>query len=128
MYIRGRFWGSEGEIVSLRATGDLAHVVAGRMDAISDEARRIGKIQREFDEAMTAENIAARLRLGHIVAMDDLDCWCEVDPASAEERVFYEGSPRPLADLPAIAAEIAARVEAGEVSARWLFEPEVSLH
>ncbi|MEZ4454447.1 MAG: hypothetical protein R3B09_33655 [Nannocystaceae bacterium] len=128
VYIRGRFWGSEGEIVSLRATGDLAAVVDGRLEEISDEARRIGKVRQEFDDAMTADNIVVRLRHGHIVAMGDLDCWREVDAASGEERVIYQGVPRPGADLPAIAAEIEAAVEAGEVEARWLFEPEVAIH
>lgn len=127
VYIHGRFWGSEGEIVSLRATGDLAAIVDGRLEELSDEARRIGKIRREFDDAMTADNIVLRLRQGHIVAMGDLDCWREVD-ASGEERVIYQGVPRAGEDLPAIAAEIAAQVEAGEVEARWLFEPEVAIH
>lgn len=128
VYIRGRFWGSEGEIVSLRATGDLAAIVDGRMDEISDEARRIGNIRREYDDAMTPENIVYRLRAGHIVAMGDLDCWREVDATSGEERVIYEGMPRPGSDLEAIAADIAARVDAGEIEARWLFEPEVAIH
>lgn len=128
VYIHGRFWGSEGEIVSLQALGDLRAVIEGRLGDVSPEGRRIGKIREDFDEAMSAENIAARLRLGHIVAMEDLDCWCEGDPSSADAKVFYEGHVRPIGDLEAIAREIAGRVERGEVEARWLFEPAVSTH
>ncbi|MCA9660785.1 MAG: hypothetical protein KC486_20755 [Myxococcales bacterium] len=126
VFIKGRFWGGEGEVVSLIELGDLARVVAGDLAAISDEARRIGKIVEEFDDAMSAENIVKRLRLGHIVAMEDLDCWCEKDPESGALRVIYEGVPRPIGDLEAIAEEIARLVEAEEIEARWLLEPEVS--
>ena len=128
VFIHGRFWGSEGEIVSLQALGDLRAVVENRLEEVSDEGRRIGKVREDFDEAMTAENIAARLRLGHIVAMEDLDCWLEGDPASEGARIFYEGQARPVHDLEAIARDLAGRIYLGEVKARWRFEPAVSTH
>ena len=128
VYIHGRFWGGEGEIVSLQASGDLRAIVDNRLDEVSDEGRRIGKVREEFDEAMTAENIAARLRLGHIVAMEDLDCWLEGDPAGEAAKIFYDGQARPVSDLEAIARDLAGRVERGEIEARWRFEPAVSTH
>src|SRR5690606_17165355 len=66
VYIRGRFWGGEGEIEGLRAIGELAQVIAGELDGLSEEARRIGKLREEFDDGLSAENIAFRLRRGHI--------------------------------------------------------------
>ncbi len=126
VYISGRYWGGEGEIVSLIGTGDLAAIVAGDLSSISEDARRIGGLQEEFDDAMSAENIVDRLRLGHIVAMEDLDCWCEPHPETGENRVIYEGTPRPMEEIEAVAAEIARLVDEGEIEARWLLEPEVS--
>jgi glutaredoxin-related protein len=127
VYIHGRFWGGEGEVLSLKEMGDLGAVIENRMEDVSAEGRRIGKVRDEFDEAMTPANIAARLRQGHIIAMEDLDCWCEAEPGGGL-RIFYEGHVHPLSELEAIAAQIAGRVERGEVEARWLFEPAVSTH
>ena len=126
VYISGRYWGGEGEIVSLIAMGDLATIIAGDLSSISDDARRIGGLHEVFDDAMTAENIIARLRLGHIVAMEDLDCWCEPNPDTGENRVIYEGTPRSIDEIESVAAEIARLVDEGEIEARWLLEPEVS--
>ncbi len=126
VYVRGRYWGGEGEIISLIEVGDLAAVVAGDLDSISAESRRIGKLHEEFDDSMSAANICERLRLGHIVATHDLDCWCEPDPKTGEMRIIYEGGPRPMEDLEAIAEEIAAQVDDGEIEAHWLLEPEIS--
>lgn len=126
VYISGRYWGGEGEIVSLIAMGDLAAIVAGDLSSISEDARRIGGLHEQFDDAMTAENIIARLKLGHIVAMEDLDCWCEPHPDTGENRVIYEGTPRSIDEIDEIAAEIARLVDEGEIEARWLLEPEVS--
>jgi len=126
IYISGRYWGSEGELVSLIEIGDLAAIIAGDLQAISAESRRIGQIVEEFDDAMTAANIVARLRVGHIVAMEDLDCWCEPNPDTGEQRVIYEGTPRSLDQLETVAEDIARLVDEGELTARWLLEPEVS--
>jgi len=126
VYVRGRYWGGEGEIVSLIEIGDLAAVVAGDLDSISAESRRIGKLHEEFDDSMTANNICERLRLGHIVATHDLDCWCESDPKTGEQRIIYEGGPRPMQDIEEIAEEIAGQVDEGELEAHWLLEPEIS--
>ncbi|HFE44537.1 MAG TPA: hypothetical protein ENJ18_03445 [Nannocystis exedens] len=127
IYISGRYWGGEGEIISLIEVGDLEAVIAGDLDSISDESRRIGKLHQEFDDSMSAANICERLRLGHIVATHDLDCWCEADPNTGEQRIIYEGGPRPIEDLEAIAEEIAGQVDEGEIEAHWLLEPEISI-
>jgi len=127
VYISGRYWGGEGELVSLIAMGDLAAIVAGDLSSISEDARRIGGLHEDFDDAMTAENIIARLKLGHIVAMEDLDCWCEPNPETGENRVIYEGTPRSIDEIGSIAAEIARLVDEDEIEARWLLEPEVHL-
>lgn len=126
VYVRGRFWGSEGELEGLRALGELHAVVAGDLSRLSDEARRIGKLREEFDDALTVDNILFRLRRGHILTVDDLDCWFETGP-DGQERFFYEGAPHPIADMPAVAAEIARRCASGEVSTTWRFEPAVAL-
>ena len=126
VYISGRYWGGEGEIVSLIGMGDLAAIVAGDLSSISADSRRIGGLQEEFDDAMTAENIVVRLQLGHIVSMEDLDCWCEPNADTGESRVIYEGTPRPIAEIETVAEEIARLVDEGEIEARWLLEPEVS--
>lgn len=126
VYVRGRFWGGEGEVDGLRALGELHTVVAGDLAGLSDEARRIGKLREEFDDALTAENIILRLRRGHILTLDDLDCWFE--PGSeGQGRLFYEGAPRAADELAEVAAEIAARSAAGDLRAVWRFEPAVSI-
>jgi len=127
VYIRGRFWGGEGEISSLAALGELGHVISGDLARLSDEARRIGKLHQDFDEAITADNIAARLRLGHILSVDELDCWYERGPDG--DRLYYEGAPRPPAELRAVAEEIEARFVAadGQLRVEWRFEPAVSI-
>lgn len=126
VYVRGRFWGGEGEIEGLQALGDLQAVVRGDLDALSDEARRLGKLREEFDDGLHAENIIYRLRRGHILSVDELDCWFEEGP-EGQGRLFYEGAPRPADELEQVAAEIASRCAAGDVQASWRFEPAVSL-
>lgn len=126
VFIRGRFWGAQYEIESLVAGGDLQKIVDGQLDGISETARRIGGIHDSFSDAMTVENIVDRLRRGHILCVDDLDCWLERDRSGAE-HLYYEGAPHPIAELEAIATRIAAEVAAGDVEASWRFEPEVHL-
>lgn len=126
VYVRGRFWGGEGEIEGLQALGELHAVVAGDLTRLSDEARRIGKLREEFDDALTVDNILYRLRRGHILTVDDLDCWFETGP-DGQERFFYEGAPRPVADMAVVAADIAERCASAEVTTTWRFEPAVAL-
>lgn len=126
VYVRGRFWGGEGEIDGLRALGELHAVVAGELGGLSDEARRIGKLREEFDDGLQPENIVYRLRRGHILSLDDLDCWFEPGP-EGQGRLFYEGAPRPGDALAEVAAEIAERCAAGDVRVAWRFEPAVSI-
>lgn len=126
VYVRGRFWGGEGELDGLRALGELHAVVTGELAGLSDEARRIGKLREEFDDGLQPENIVFRLRRGHILTLDDLDCWFEPGP-EGQGRLFYEGAPRPAEDLEAVAAEIADRHAAGDLRAVWRFEPAVSI-
>jgi len=127
VYINGRYWGAQYEIVALLATGDLPAVVAHRLDDLGPEARRIGKLHDTYSDAITIDNILARLRLGHILCVDDLDAWFEQDKAGGE-RFFYQGGERPVADMPEIAADIAKRVEAGEIEAQWRLDTLVRVH
>ena len=124
VYIHGRFWGGEGEMESLRALGELRAVIANQLEDLSPEARRIGKLRESFDDALTPDNILFRLRRGHIISIDGLDCWYE---AGASPRFFYDGAPRLVDEMPAIAAEIARRGESRECETRWLFEPSVGV-
>lgn len=124
VYIHGRFWGGEGEMESLRGLGELAIVIANELERLSPEARRIGKLRESFDDVLTPENILLRLRKGHILSVDGLDCWFEPGPSP---RFFYEGGPRPVEEMPEVAAEIARRAESPDVPTRWLFEPSVGL-
>jgi glutaredoxin len=125
VFIHGRYWGGEGEMESLRALGELHAVVEHRFDDLSDEARRIGKLRRSFDDALTVANIVHRLEQGHILRVDDLDCWLE-RPAGQPARLFYDGAPRGADELPAVAAEIVRRADEGAAT-QWLFEPSVGL-
>ncbi len=127
VYIRGRFWGGEGEISSLAALGELGHVVAGDLARLSDEARRIGKLHEDFDEAITADNIIARLQRGHILSVEELDCWYERSPDG--DRLFYDGAPHPADELRAVAEAIEARFVAaeGQLRVERRFEPAVSI-
>ena len=67
-----------------------------------------------------------QFRRGHILTLDDLDCWFETGP-DGQGQLFYDGAPRPAADLEAVAAEIAARCAGGDLRATWRFEPAVSI-
>lgn len=122
IYIHGRFWGGEGEMETLLAFGDLQRVIDQKFDELSPEARRIGKLRESFDDDLTPENILFRLGQGHILSIDGLDCWFE---AGATPRFFYDGAPRAVDEMPAVAAEIAQRGESGDCETRWLFEPSV---
>jgi glutaredoxin len=125
VFIGGRFWGAEFDIVSLEADGDLLKVVEGRLDEISEGARRIGHVHESFSDALTPENIVDRLRRGHILCIDELDCWFEEDKKSA--RLYYQGQVHDGERLGAIAEEIAAAADAEEIEAQWRFEPEVMI-
>lgn len=123
VFIHGRFWGGEGEMESLRALGELAPIIDNRLDALSAEARRIGKLKQSFDDALTVANIADRLHRGHILRVDDLDCWYEAARAGQPARFFYDGAPRPVDDIPGVAAEIVRRVEADGAATLWVVDP-----
>lgn len=123
VFIHGRFWGGEGEMESLRALGELSVVIDNRLDTLSPEARRIGKLKESFDDALTVANIDDRLRRGHILRVDDLDCWYEPARAGQPPRFFYDGAPRPVDDIPAVAAEIVRRAEAEGAATLWVVEP-----
>lgn len=126
VYINGRYWGAHFEMETLAASGDLSHVVANRLDQIGDEAKRIGKIRENFDDEITVANIVERWRLGHILCVDDLDAWFEVDK-DGTEHFYYQGGPRAVDDMVAAAEEIVEAVEAEEYEATWQLEPTVAL-
>jgi hypothetical protein len=127
VFINGRYWGAQYEIVALAATGDLPAVVAHRLDEIGPEARRIGKVHDSYSDAITVENILARWDLGHILCVDDLDAWFERDKAGVE-RFFYMGGEQPVATMPDVAADVVRRVDAGEIEAVWRLDTVVHVH
>jgi HAMP domain-containing protein len=124
VYINGRYWGAQFELTSLRACGDLELVVANRLDEIGEEAKRIGKIRDSWSDEISVENILARWEQGHILCVDDLDAWYEVDK-SGTAHFFYEGGERPVDEMREIAEQIVAAVEAESIEAHWQFEPSV---
>lgn len=124
VYINGKYWGAEYEMVALRADGDLQDIVLNRLDDISENAKRIGGIHDHFDDDITVENILSRWKLGHILCVDDLDTWYEVDK-DGKERFFYEGAPHPAAEMRSVAERIAAGVSDESMEAQWLLEPSV---
>ena len=126
VFINGRHWGNRYDLESLAAWGDLPLVVANRLDEISAEARRLGRVHESFSDEISVENILARWKLGHILCVDDLDSWYEVG-RDHDERFFYQGGPHPVAEMPSVAAEIVRAVEAGELEAVWQLEPSVHL-
>ena len=123
VYINGRYWGSTYDIESLRVCGDLPHVVANRLDEIGEEAKRIGDIRESFSDEISVDNILKRWKLGHILCVDDLDAWYEVE--KGEERFYYQGGPRAVDDMRAVAEEITAAVADDEYEAHWQLEPSV---
>ncbi len=128
MYIHGRFWGGLGALQSLVGLGELQAVIENRIDDLSSEARRIGKIRDVFDDALTPANICERLRQGHILAIDGIDCWYEKGISPSSARVYYDGKPHPGNDLEQVARDIADRVaQQPQLDTKWLFEPEVDL-
>jgi glutaredoxin len=126
VYINGKYWGGPFEMVALQGTGDLENVVANRLDEIGAEAKRIGGVHEHFSDDITVQNILERWKLGHILCVDDLDAWYEVDK-DGTERFFYQGGPHPVERMPEAAEEIVEGVEAEEFEAQWLLEPAVHL-
>lgn len=126
VFINGRHWGNRYDLESLAAWGDLPKIVANLLDDISDDARRLGKVHDSYSDEIGVDNILTRWKLGHILCVDDLDSWYEVDRQHGE-RFFYQGGPRPVADMHAVAEEIVRAVEAGELEAVWQLEPSVHL-
>ncbi|TPV93428.1 MAG: hypothetical protein B7733_20675 [Myxococcales bacterium FL481] len=123
VYIRGRFWGAENEISALEESGELDVVLRGDLDALGDAARRIGRIRGTFSADLTEANILDRLRRGHILTIDDLDCWYEDD--GDESRFYYQGGLHPVQEMPSVAKEIARAAAADEIEAQWHLEPVV---
>lgn len=123
VFIHGRFWGGEGEMESLCALKQLGLVIDNRLDALSREARRIGKLKESFDDALTVANITDRLHRGHILRVDDLDCWFEPTRAGQPARFFYDGAPRAVEHIPDVAAEIVHRAEADGAATLWVVDP-----
>jgi hypothetical protein len=126
VFINGRHWGNRYDLESLAAWGDLPLVAANRLDEISAEARRLGRVHESFSDEISVQNILTRWKLGHILCVDDLDSWYEVGREHGE-RFFYQGGPHPVVEMPAVAAEIVRAVEAGELEAVWQLEPSVHL-
>ena len=126
VYINGRYWGGRYDIESLAATEDLALVVANRLDEISAEARRIGNVHETYSDEISVDNLLTRWKLGHILCVDDLDAWYEVDK-DGTERFFYQGAPHSADEMAKVAEEIVAAVEAEEYEAVWQLEPSVHL-
>ncbi|MEM7156028.1 MAG: hypothetical protein AAF799_24460 [Myxococcota bacterium] len=126
VFINGRHWGNRYDLESLSVSGDLPLVVANRLDEISEEARRIGHLQESFSDDISVANLLARWKMGHILCVDDLDSWYETDK-QGQEHFFYQGGPRSVDDMPAVAEEIVAAVEAEEYEAVWQLEPSVHL-
>jgi glutaredoxin len=126
VFINGRHWGNRYDLESLAAWGDLPLVAANRLDEISTEARRLGRVHESFSDEISVQNILTRWKLGHILCVDDLDSWYEVGREHGE-RFFYQGGPHPVVEMPAVAAEIVRAVEAGELEAVWQLEPSVHL-
>lgn len=126
VYVNGKYWGARYELESLAGSGDLELVVANRLDEISDEAKRIGKVHDSYSDEISVDNILTRWKLGHILCVDDLDAWYEVDK-DGTERFFYQGGPRDVADMDAVAKEIVEAVEAEEYEALWMLEPSVHI-
>ncbi|MEM6992330.1 MAG: hypothetical protein AAF721_17595 [Myxococcota bacterium] len=124
VYVNGRYWGARYELESLAGSGELELVVANRLDELSEEARRIGKVHDSYSDEISVENVMKRWKLGHILCIDDLDAWYEVDK-DGTEHFFYQGGPRDVADMPAVAEEVVAAVEAEEYEAIWQLEPTV---
>lgn len=123
VFIHGRFWGGEGEMESLCALKQLGLVIENRLDALSREARRIGKLKESFDDALTVANITDRLHRGHILRVDDLDCWYEPTRAGQPARFFYDGAPRAVEHIPDVAAEIVHRAEVDGAATLWVIDP-----
>ena len=126
VFVNGKHWGSRYDLEALAADGDLEAVVANRLDEISDEARRIGHVHESYSDEISVANILTRWRLGHILCVDDLDSWYEVERGGAE-RFYYQGGPRPVEDMPTVAEEIVRGVEAEDFEAVWMLEPSVHL-
>lgn len=126
VFINGKHWGNRYDVEALAVSGDLELVVANRLDEISEEARRIGGIRESFSDEMTADNIVHRWKLGHILCVDDLDSWYEVDRAG-EGHFYFGGGPQSVDDMRKLAQEVADAVEAEEYEAVWQLEPSVHL-
>ncbi len=126
VFINGRHWGNRYDLESLAVSGDLPNVVANLLEDISDEARRIGHLHQSFSDEISVKNIIERWRQGHILCVDDLDAWFEVD-RDGTEHFYYQGGPRPVDDMMAVAEEIVSAVEGDEYEAIWQLEPSVHL-
>lgn len=127
VFINGRYWGGQYEIAALAVTGDLEKVVANQLDELGQEARRIGNVHETFSDDITEQNILDRWKRGHILCVDDLDSWYEVD-RQGEAHFYYQGGPKPVEQMPAIAREIVAGVEAEAMDVQWLLDPAVHLN
>lgn len=124
VYINGRFWGARYEIETLAASGELPKIVANLLDDLGPEARRLGKIRDSFSDEISVDNVLTRWRLGHILCVDDLDSWFEVDK-DGRERFFHAGGEKSVDEMTSIAETIVRDVEAGEYEARWMLDPAV---
>lgn len=126
VYINGRYWGAQYELITLHEIGELEAVVANRLDELSEQAKKMGNVHEAYSEDLTVENILARWKLGHILCVDDLDAWYEVDK-DGTEHFYYQGGPHPVEQMQDAAEEIIKGVADEAFEAHWQLEPSVHI-
>lgn len=61
VFVHGRHIGSDQEVAALDAENELAKILAGRLDELGPEARRMLRLRESFSDEVSLENLRDRL-------------------------------------------------------------------
>ena len=116
VFIAAECYGGFEDIQVLVFDGRLERMLRGEADAGGRGDELAG-----LKEDMSVSAIIALLRRGEILTIQEgdmeMEAWAE--PLANPPLVYYEGVPRPIAELEGIVVQLVAGLKAGEIAVSW---------
>lgn len=125
VFVHGRHIGSDQEVAALDAENELAKILAGRLDELGPEARRMLKLRESFSDEVSLENLRDRLARGHSLSVDGIDTWLE--QGEDGPVLFHMGRPHRGDDVERILTSIVEDAAAERIEVRFHVDPDVRI-